>query len=138
VVPVEGRWTFTVTATDDQGLTSSTTRRFWVNSTLGFLRVQPRLLRVRPRGPKTTITWLQTRRALVTVTVVTRSGVPVRTLTRGRLEPGQATVVWNGRVRSGGAVKSGLYRIRVLARNDVGEVSLERPILVRRVPSKKR
>jgi hypothetical protein len=138
VLPVEGKWTFSVTATDDQGLTSTTSRRFWVNSTLGFLRVQPRLLRVRPRGPRTAITWVQARRAVVTVSVVTRAGLPVRTLVRQRLEPGPATAFWNGRVRSGRAVRSGLYRVRVVARNDVGEVTLERPIVVRRVAVKKR
>ena len=46
----EGRWTLTVTALDDQGLSSTTTRRFSVNSTLGSLRVAPARVVVRPTG----------------------------------------------------------------------------------------
>ena len=47
--PAEGSWTLTVSATDDQGLASTATRRFAVNSTLGFLRAPARLT-VRPAG----------------------------------------------------------------------------------------
>jgi hypothetical protein len=138
VLPVEGRWVFSVTATDDEGVTSTTTRRFWVNSTLGFLRVQPRLLRVPKRGRNATITWVQTRTAMVTVTVETRSGAHVRTVVRRRFEPGLATVVWNGLARSGRAVRGGLYRVQVEARNVVGAVFLERQVLVRRIAGKKK
>ena len=137
-MPSEGRWTFTVTSTDDQGLTSRTARRFWVNSTLGFLRVQPRTLVVPRRGRVASITWTQARRAHVTVTVVTRSGIPVRTVARGRFEAGAASAAWNGLSRKGKPVVGGLYRIRVLARNEVGTVSLERQLLVRRVAVKKK
>ena len=131
--PAEGRWTFQVTATDDQGLTSSTTRRFWVNSTLGFLKVQPRILRVPPRGRSATIAWTQTRAAQVTVTVETMSGIPVRTVVKRRFEPGQASVTWNGLTPRGRQVFGGTYRIRVAARNEVGSVSLDQPLRVRRV-----
>ena len=131
--PAEGRWTLQVTATDDQGLTSSTTRRFWVNSTLGFLKVQPRMLRVPPRGGSATIAWTQTRAAQVTVTVETISGVPVRTVVKRRFEPGQASVTWNGLTPRGRQVFGGTYRIRVAARNEVGSVSLDQPLRVRRV-----
>ena len=51
----EGRWTFTVSATDDQGLSSTTTRRFAVNSTLAALRVAPALVVVRKTGGKAEI-----------------------------------------------------------------------------------
>ena len=53
--PAEGRWTFTVSATDDQGLSSTTTRRFAVNSTLAALRVAPALVVVRKAGGKAEI-----------------------------------------------------------------------------------
>lgn len=136
--PVEGRWTLAVTATDDQALTSSTARRFWVNSTLGFLKVQPRTLFLPPRGRRATITWSQARAAQVTVTVETMSGTPLRTVVKRRFEPGPATVVWDGRSRSGKAVFGGVYRIRVSARNEVGPVSIDQQLRVRRIAGPKK
>jgi flagellar hook assembly protein FlgD len=137
-VPSEGRWTFTVTSTDDEGLTSTTTRRFWVNSTLGFLRVKPRTLVVPRRGRVASITWTQARSAQVTVTVVAGDGAPVRTVARGRYPAGGASASWNGLSRSGKPVRGGIYRIRVSARNEVGAVSLERELRVRRSAVKKK
>jgi FlgD Ig-like domain len=131
---VEGRWTLTVTAIDDQGLESSMTRRFWVNSTLGFLELGPRrILLVPPRGRPATISWRLSRPALVTVTVEATNGVRVRTVARQRFESGPASVVWDGRLRNGARVANGTYRIRVSARNEVGTVSLDRNIRVRRI-----
>ncbi len=135
--PAEGRWTLTVVATDDEAQVSSTTRRFWVNSTLGFLRVQPRTLFLPPRGRTATIQWTQTRPAQITVTVETPGGIVVRTVAKRRFEPGQASIVWDGRQRDKSRAFSGLYRIRVSARNDVGSVSLEQPLRVRRVAGPK-
>src|SRR5204862_2443518 len=42
-----GRWRWSVSATDDQQQSSSVSRVFWVNDTLGFLRVSPRVARIR-------------------------------------------------------------------------------------------
>jgi hypothetical protein len=123
--PAEGRWMLEVTATDDEGLSSTTVRRFWVNSTLGFLKVQPRAMRLRKRGGGTAISWAQARVARVTVTVESLRGVLVRTVARGQFQPGPASVVWNGRTRKGRFVPAGMYRVVVLARNDVGPVELE-------------
>jgi phosphodiester glycosidase len=136
--PAEGRWTLTVSATDDQGLPSTTTRRFWVNSTLGFLKVQPRTLFLPPRGRSATIGWTQTRTAQVTVTVETMGGAVVRTVLKRRFEPGAASVVWNGRQRGGRLVFGGLYRIRISARNEVGSVSLDQQLRVRRIAGPKK
>ncbi len=136
--PAEGRWTFAISAVDDQGLASSTTRRFWVNSTLGFLKVQPRLLFVPPAGRRATVTWTQTRAAQVTVSVETLSGIPVRTIVKRRFEPGAAAVSWDGRQPNGRRVFGGLYRIRVSARNEVGSVSLDQQLRVRRVAGPKK
>jgi hypothetical protein len=130
----EGRWTLTVTAIDDQGLESSMTRRFWVNSTLGFLELHPpRFLLVPPRGRPATISWRLSRPALVTVTVQTASGIRVRTVARQRVGPGRASVVWDGRLPNGARVPTGTYRIHVSARNEVGTVSLDRSLRVRRI-----
>jgi flagellar hook assembly protein FlgD len=137
-VPAEGRWTLTVVATDDQAQVSSTVRRFWVNSTLGFLKVQPRTLVLPPAGRSATITWTQARTAQVTVTLETASGIVVRTIAKRRFEPGQASVVWDGRQRDKTRAFTGAYRVRVAARNGVGSVSLEQQIRVRRVAGPKK
>jgi hypothetical protein len=131
--PAEGRWTLTVAATDDQGLASTAVRRFWVNSTLGYLQVQPRMLLLPPGGRNAAITWNQQRAARVTVTVETRAGYVLRTITNRSYEPGDNAVVWNG-VRSDRKLAyGGMYRVRVIARNDVGTVSLEQELRVRRI-----
>jgi flagellar hook assembly protein FlgD len=134
--PAEGRWTLQVSATDDEGRSSTIVRRFWVNSTLGYLQVQPRTVRLRKRGGSVTIGWTQARTARVTVTVETLRGVLVRTVARGQFQPGPAAVVWNGRTRKGRLVPSGTYRVSVLARNDAGPVTLEGLLRVRRVGKK--
>ena len=70
--PAEGRWTLTVTAIDDQGLSSTATRRFAVNSTLGFLKIEPTRLVLPKNGGRTAaIRWTQTRAARVRVAVET-------------------------------------------------------------------
>jgi hypothetical protein len=133
----EGRWTMAVTAADDEGQTSSAVRRFWVNSTLGFLKVQPRTLFVPRAGRNATIAWTQARAGQVTVVVETRSGVLVRTIAKRRFEAGPGSATWNGRLRNGRPVFGGVYRVRVAARNEVGLVSLEQPLRVRRVAIRK-
>ena len=129
----EGRWTLGIAATDDQGQASTAARRFWVNSTLGFLKVQPRTLFLPPAGRNATIRWMQERAGQVVVTLETNSGIAVRTIAKQRFEPGAASVVWNGRLRNGRLAFGGLYRIRVAARNEIGHVSLDGQLRVRRV-----
>jgi hypothetical protein len=131
--PAEGRWTFTVSATDDQGIASATTRRFSVNSTLASLRVAPARVVVRKAGGKATIGWSQTRAARVKVTIETRQGIVVRTVASGPLAAGEQRVVWDGRSRRGKAVAGGRYVVRVTATNEIGVVSLTQPISVRRL-----
>jgi hypothetical protein len=135
--PVEGRWTLAVSATDDQGLASTTARRFWVNSTLGFLKVAPRTLFLRPRGGAVRIQWTQARPARVTVRVETMHGFLLQTVAQRTFEAGQGAVVWNGRRRDGRLAYGGRYRVLVLARNELGSVSLEQQLMVRRVASRK-
>jgi hypothetical protein len=113
-------------------------RRFWVNSTLGFLELTPpRLLRVPPRGSPATISWRQSRPAYVTVSVETLGGIRVHTVVRRRYEAGTGSAVWDGRLRGGERVPGGRYRIRVSARNEVGTVSLGWKLWVRRVAGPK-
>ncbi len=131
--PAEGRWTFVVSSTDDQGLGSTTTRRFSVNSTLGSLRVAPARLVVRPSGGRADMRWAQTRAARVRVTIETSEGVVVRTVSSGTLQPGEQAVTWDGRGGNRKPVGGGRYVARVTATNELGAVSLTQPLTVRRV-----
>jgi Phosphodiester glycosidase/FlgD Ig-like domain len=133
VAPAEGRWSLTVSATDDQGLSSTTTRRFAVNSTLGSLGITPVRIAVRKTGGHADIRWSQARAARVKVTVETPEGIPVRTVSNGSLPAGQQTVVWDGRGGNRKPVAGGRYVVRVAATNELGLVSLTQAITVRRV-----
>lgn len=130
--PAEGRWTLTVTATDDQGLPSTTTQRFWVNSTLGFLRAPARIV-VRPSGGTAPIRWTLSRGAFVRVSVLTTNGVLVSRVASRSFKAGVQSVTWNGKLSSGKAVAGGVYVVRVDAVTKFGTVGLERPLSVRRI-----
>jgi len=135
--PAEGRWTFTVSATDDQGLASTATQRFSVNSTLGFLRVTPSRFSVRSARASAPIRWTQSRPARVKVTIETREGIVVRTVLSSTLQAGEQSASWDGRRANGKLVGPGQYIVRVGATNELGQVSLTRPLTVRRVASKR-
>lgn len=131
--PAEGRWTLSVTALDDQGLSSTTTRRFWVNSTLASLRVAPARVVVRPTGGRADIRWTQARAARVKVTIETAEGVVVRTVSNASLAASEQTVTWDGRGGNRKPVGTGRYVARVTATNELGVVSLTQFVTVRRV-----
>ncbi|HUG65295.1 MAG TPA: phosphodiester glycosidase family protein [Gaiellaceae bacterium] len=133
--PAEGRWTFTVTSTDDQGLVSSTTRRFFVNSTLASLRVAPARVVVRNAGGRAAVRWTQARAARVKVTIETPEGIVVRTVSNGALQASEQTLAWDGRGGNRKPVRGGRYVVRVAATNELGTVSLTQAITVRRVKS---
>ena len=131
--PAEGRWSLTVSATDDQGLSSTTMRRFAVNSTLGSLGVAPLRVVVRKAGGRTEIGWSQARAARVKVTIETPEGIVARTVTNATLPAGEQTVIWDGRAGNRKPVAGGRYVVRVAATNELGVVSLAQAITVRRV-----
>jgi hypothetical protein len=131
--PAEGRWSLTVSATDDQGLSSTTKQRFAVNSTLGSLGVAPLRVAVRKTGGRAEIRWSQARAARVKVTVETPEGILVRTVASASLPPGEQTAIWDGRRGSRKPVAGGRYVVRVTATNELGVVSLTQAITVRRV-----
>jgi hypothetical protein len=135
--PAEGRWALSLTSTDDQGLTSSAIRRFNVNSTLGFVRLEPARLVLPPRGAIETIRWAQARPGRVKVTVETIEGVLIRVAALRRFEPGEQAVSWNGRQVNGKLAAGGRYVVRVAATNELGSVTLEQPLVVRRIAGKK-
>jgi len=128
----EGQWKLTVSATDDESQVSTATRRFLVNSTLGFLRVSARTLRLPPHGRPLRISWTQARPARVTVQVTTSSGVPLRTVTRRTYAAGRNSTVWTGFRQDGRTAFGGRYEVTVTAANDLGSVSLATPLLIRR------
>jgi exopolysaccharide biosynthesis protein len=131
--PAEGRWTLTVSATDDQGLSSTTNRRFAVNSTLASIRVSPPRVVVRNTGGRAEIRWSQARAARVKVTIETPDGIVVRTVSNVATQPGEPTVAWDGRAGNRKPVPSGRYVARVAATNELGVVSLTQPLTVKRV-----
>lgn len=128
---LEGRWRWTVTAVDDLGRRSSADQIFWLNNTLGYLRVTP-LARVRPGRRFVVASFRLIRPAQVTATVETRTGVVLRRIVRARLAAGEHKVIWNGRVGKRGLVYSGRYVVRVSARNAFGPASLAGLFVTRR------
>ena len=136
--PAEGRWKLSVSATDDQSQVSTATRRFWVNSTIGFLRVAPRTLLLPPRGRDLGIRWTQTRAARVRVQVETPQGILLRTVAQTTYPAGTVSVVWNGIRKDGRPAYGGLYKVVVTAQNGMGSVSLEQPLRIRRVAGPKK
>jgi hypothetical protein len=119
----DGRWTFSVSATDDEGVASSATRGFRLDSTLGFLRVSG-------RGRMARITWRQSRPARVSVRIETPGGTLVRRVATGGFQAGSHAVLWNGVRKDGKPALGGTYRVEVTAASAVGSVSLERSLRI--------
>jgi hypothetical protein len=130
----EGRWRWTVTATDDAGRASSGEQQFSVNRTLGFPAPVTPALAVPRANPRAVASFKLTRPATVTPRIVTLSGVVLRTLPRLRAVPGDLQVAWDGRTDAGGVVYSGRYVAEATATNELGSVTLGAPFQVRRVP----
>jgi hypothetical protein len=127
----EGLWRWVINAVDDQGQQSSITRSFYLNNTLGYLRVRPTRVVVRRRGGSLRVGFRLAHSAAVTVTIQTASGATVRTI-RKRLGAGQKSIRWNGRYGNGVRAFSGSYVARVQASNSFGPSELERGFSVRR------
>ena len=130
-VDTEGRWHWLVTAVDDLGRQSSSDQPFWVNNTLGNLRV-PRTVRVRAGRRLTLGTFTLTRSATVTSRVESTNGVVVRKLGSAKIGAGTASVRWDGRDRRGNLVYGGRYVLRVSAQNQFGPTDLTQAFLAHR------
>jgi hypothetical protein len=127
----QGTYTWTVSATDDQGLPSTMTRTFDVNSTLGFFRVSKRSLR--PRGGRIVrVSFTLGNEAKVNVIVVNSRERVVRRLLGKRVGPGELTFSWDGRNNRGRYIAPGTYTLRVKAANELGRLVEERPVVLRR------
>jgi hypothetical protein len=130
----EGRWRWSVSATDARGRTSHMERRFVVNRTLGFLQLSKTRMRVRPFSGGRLV-------ASVRLTNPSRFSIAVRR--HGRLvrmlysspdqPPGAYAVVWNGKTSDNRVVRTGTYTVRVKARNELGTAVLERSVWVKKV-----
>jgi len=128
-----GRWRWVVSATDDQQRASSMERTFWVNDTLGFLRISPRAVRLRPRGRNLVVARFKLAHpATVVGTVSTRTGVLVRKVGPVSLGAGGRALRWNGRYQNGRLAYRGGYVFSVYAKNSYGPVSLAQSFGVRR------
>src|SRR5438094_1082565 len=128
-----GRWRWVVTATDDQKKASSVERGFWVNDTLGFLRVSPKAIRLRAKRRNAVVARFRVAHsARVIGTIWTRSGVLVRRLKPVKLRPGLRTLRWDGRYASRRLAYRGTYVFKVFAQNAYGPVQLAQAFIVLR------
>jgi hypothetical protein len=127
----EGAWRWVINAVDDQQQQSSVTRSFYLNNTIGYLRVRPARVVVRRRGGTLRVGFRLAHPALVTVRIETASGARVRTIQR-RLRAGQKSIRWDGRYGNGVRAFSGPYVARVRTSNSFGRAELARRFSVRR------
>jgi hypothetical protein len=128
-----GRWRWVVSATDDQGRTSSVERSFWLNDTLGFMSVAPRSVRLRPKTRTAVVARFKlAASARVTPSIWTKSGILIRRLPAQNLAAGTRAVAWNGRFQNGRQVYRGTYVFKVFAQNGFGPVDLNQTFVVRR------
>ena len=130
-VEPEGRWRWVVNALDDQGQQSKVERRFYLNRTLGYLRVRPTRVVVHRRGGSLRVGFRLAHPAVVTVTIRNARGGRVRTIRR-RLGAGKRTIHWNGLFGNGVRAYTGSYVASVQAANSFGPTELERRFLVKR------
>jgi hypothetical protein len=127
----EGRWRWVINALDDQGQQSKVERRFYLNNTLGYLRVKPSRVVVRRRSGSLRVGFRLAHPAVVTLTIRTARGSRVRTIRR-QLGRGQKSIRWNGRYGNGVRAYSGTYVARVQAANSFGPTELTRRFFVHR------
>jgi flagellar hook assembly protein FlgD len=115
----QGKWTLTLTGTDDRTVTTSAQRTFLLDGTLSSLAVTPGRRSV-------TATFQLARSAAALVQIRRPSGVPVATLRSGQRAAGPVQVTWHGRIGKHRASK-GRYQVVVQATSSVGTSSLAAP-----------
>jgi len=128
----EGPWSFTVTAVDDLGRTSSHTRPFSLDLTLGSPKAVTPALTVPRAGPRAVATFTLTRRARVVERIETPGGLVLRKLGTATTGPGTLSVAWNGKAATGGTVAGGRYVAHVFATSPIGTSDLSAQFAVRR------
>ncbi len=130
---MEGRWRWTVTATDDTGVVSTAERSFLLDRTIGFATPVPPALAVPRLLPRPVAGFKLTRAATLAPRIETTSGVVLRTLPKMQAGPGDVQVAWDGRTDSGAVVYQGRYVAVVTATNEIGSVTLGTTFSVRRL-----
>jgi hypothetical protein len=135
----EGRWTWKVTATDEQGQVTTQSRQLTFDTTLESVAVAPAVLRLPPKGAQLTVGFRLRYGADAVLHVETPLGFSVWTVAKRGLGAGPQSFVWDGRGGGPGRplVDSGRYVARVTATNQYGAVELERAFAVRRVAGPK-
>jgi hypothetical protein len=128
----EGRWRWSVTATDSEGRRSTAERVFMLNNTLGFISVQPSRVVVRKRGGRALIGFTLTRPARISVTITSKTGQLLRVVRNANAPAGKVAVTWDGKYPNGKPVYAGTYVAKVVAINSVGRAELARSFQVRR------
>ena len=113
----EGKWTFSVAASDEQGRRSTADRQFSLNTTLGFVTAQA-------AGRRVTGTFKLARAARIATRIETPAGVILRTLPARSLDAGTFTTSWRGR--------PGRYVLSISATNDTGTVEQTAPFALGR------
>jgi flagellar hook assembly protein FlgD len=126
----EGQWRFSVSATDDQGQTSTADRLFAVNETLGNLSVRPSSFRLGKQRLSGSVAVAHP--AQLSVTVETATGVVLRVLARQAVKPGTFAFSWDGRNGARRLVARGRMQIHVVATNTLGRAELYAPFTARR------
>ena len=128
-----GRWRWVVNATDTGGQESSVERSFWLNDTLGFIRVAPRSVKLRKKSRRAvTARFKLAYAARVTPSIWTTRGTLIRRLPTKNLAAGTRAISWNGRFQNGRLVYRGTYVFKVFAQNAYGPVDLNQRFVVRR------
>jgi hypothetical protein len=128
-----GRWRWVVKATDNAGQESSVERAFWLNDTLGFIRVAPRSVRLRKRTRTAVVARFKLAYpARVTPSIWTTRGTLIRKLPTRNLGAGTRAIAWSGRFQNGRLVYRGTYVFKVFAQNAYGPVDLNSRFVVRR------
>ena len=121
---LEGKWTLTVTGTDDRNVTTSAQRAFSLDDTLSSLA-----LAFDGHGLPTATFQLK-RAATVLVQIQRPNGVPVATLRSGPQPAGPEQVTWRGQIGHRPA-PGGRYQVLVQATSSIGTSSLAAPFALR-------
>jgi hypothetical protein len=119
----EGRYRFSVAASDDLGRSSTASRQFALDDTLGFVRVG--------RNARA-VAFKLARAAKIRVTVETLGGEIMRTVAAGPRSAGAVTVHWNGRDGRRKRLPRGTYVVHVAATSQVGLSQLRRVVRIQR------